>query len=46
MLNPANRTRLRNLGKNLRLPQKEAEKVYEDLLPTVERKPIRPWQPS
>lgn len=40
MLNPANRTTVTAiLGKNLRLPQKEAEKAYEDLLPKVERKP-------
>jgi ABC-type nitrate/sulfonate/bicarbonate transport system substrate-binding protein len=40
MLNPANRTTVTAiLAKNLRLPQKEAEKAYEDLLPKVERKP-------
>ena len=39
-LNPANRTTVTAiLGKNLRVPQKEAEKAYEDLLPKVERKP-------
>ena len=39
-LNPANRTTVTAiLAKNLRLPQKEAEKAYEDLLPKVERKP-------
>jgi NitT/TauT family transport system substrate-binding protein len=40
MLNPANRTTVTAiLAKNLRLPQKDAEKAYEDLLPKVERKP-------
>ena len=40
MLNPANRTTVTAiLAKNLRLPQKEAERAYEDLLPKVERKP-------
>ena len=40
ILNPANRTRVTEiLAKNLRLPQKEAEKAYDDLLPKVERKP-------
>jgi NitT/TauT family transport system substrate-binding protein len=40
MLNPANRIRVTEiLAKNLRLPHKEAEKAYEDLLPKVERKP-------
>jgi len=40
MLNPANRTTVTAiLGKNLRVPQKEADKAYEDLLPKVERKP-------
>jgi len=40
ILNPANRTSVTAiLAKNLRLPQKEAEKAYEDLLPKVERKP-------
>ena len=40
MLNPANRMTVTGiLAKNLRLSQKEAEKAYEDLLPTVERKP-------
>lgn len=40
ILNPANRTRVMEiLAKNLRLPQNEAEKAYEDLLPKVERKP-------
>jgi len=39
-LNPANRTTVTAiLGKNLRVPQKEADKAYEDLLPKVERKP-------
>jgi ABC-type nitrate/sulfonate/bicarbonate transport system substrate-binding protein len=40
ILNPANRiTVMEILAKNLRLPHKEAEKAYEDLLPKVERKP-------
>ena len=40
ILNPANRTRVTEiLARNLRLPSKEAEKAYEDLLPKVERKP-------
>ncbi len=40
MLNPANRTTVVEiLAKNLRVPGKEAEKAYEDLLPKVERKP-------
>jgi ABC-type nitrate/sulfonate/bicarbonate transport system substrate-binding protein len=40
MLNPANRTTVTEiLAKNLRIPRKEAEKAYEDLLPKVERKP-------
>jgi NitT/TauT family transport system substrate-binding protein len=40
MLNAANRSTVTAiLAKNLRLPQKEAEKAYEDLLPKVERKP-------
>jgi NitT/TauT family transport system substrate-binding protein len=40
MLNSANRTTVTAiLAKNLRLPQNEAEKAYEDLLPKVERKP-------
>ena len=40
MLDPANRTTVTAiLAKNLRLPQKEAERAYEDLLPKVERKP-------
>jgi NitT/TauT family transport system substrate-binding protein len=40
MLNPANRATVAGiLAKNLRIPQKEAEKAYEDLLPKVERKP-------
>jgi NitT/TauT family transport system substrate-binding protein len=40
MLNPENRATVTGiLAKNLRIPQKEAEKAYEDLLPKVERKP-------
>jgi len=40
ILNPANRNKVTEiLAKNLRLPQKEAEKAYDDLLPKVERKP-------
>jgi NitT/TauT family transport system substrate-binding protein len=40
ILNPANRNTVTTiLAKNLRLPQNEAEKAYEDLLPKVERKP-------
>lgn len=40
MLNPPNRTTVTAiLAKNLRLPQKEAERAYEELLPKVERKP-------
>ena len=40
ILNTSNRTRVTEiLAKNLRLPQKEAEKAYDDLLPKVERKP-------
>ena len=40
MLNPANRATVTGiLAKNLRIPQREAEKAYEDLLPKVERKP-------
>ena len=40
MLNPANRITVTDiLAKNLRIPRKEAEKAYEDLLPKVERRP-------
>jgi NitT/TauT family transport system substrate-binding protein len=40
MLNPVNRATVAGiLAKNLRIPQREAEKAYEDLLPKVERKP-------
>jgi hypothetical protein len=40
MLNPANRGTITGiLAKNLRIPPKEADKAYEDLIPKVERKP-------
>ena len=40
MLNPANRTSVIDiLAKRLRIPLKEADKAYEDLLPKVESKP-------
>ena len=40
MLNPANRGTVTGiLAKNLRIPPKEADKAYEDLIPKVERKP-------
>lgn len=40
MLNPANRATVTGiLSKNLRIPGREAEKAYEDLLPKVERRP-------
>jgi ABC-type nitrate/sulfonate/bicarbonate transport system substrate-binding protein len=40
ILNPADRTSVIDiLAKPLRIPQKEADKAYEDLLPKVERKP-------
>jgi ABC-type nitrate/sulfonate/bicarbonate transport system substrate-binding protein len=40
MLNPANRSKVTDvLAKHLHMPQREAEKAYEDLLPKVERRP-------
>ena len=40
MLNPANRIMVTGiLAKNLRIPPREADKAYEDLIPKVERKP-------
>ena len=40
MLDPANRATVTEiLARNLRIPRKEAEKGYDDLLPKVERKP-------
>jgi len=40
MLDPANRATVTEiLARNLRIPRKEAEKGYNDLLPKVERKP-------
>jgi len=40
MLNPANKPKVMGiLAKHLRLEAKETEKIYEDLIPKVERKP-------
>ncbi len=40
ILNPANRARVTEiLAQHLRLPAKEAARAYEELLPTVERRP-------